>query len=134
MTAQYAWIALGGAIGAMGRFWMMDVVNRWMAYLSVGDGATPFPWGTLVVNVLGSFLMGCLFVVLVEKGGLSSYWRDACMIGGLGAFTTFSAFSLDVFRLMQHGALYEALIYVAASVVICILAACTAIGLMRLIL
>ena len=133
MTAQYAWIALGGAIGAMGRFWVMGVVNRWFSHVSVG-GTSLFPLGTLVVNVLGSFIMGCLFVLLVEKGGFSSYWRDACMIGGLGAFTTFSAFSMDVFRLLQHGAIHEALIYVAASVVICILAACTAVVLMRLIL
>ena len=96
-------IAIGGALGAMLRY---------------GVGlAVAFPFGTLAVNVLGSFLMGLAFVLLGTRAG-----RPFVMIGLLGGFTTFSAFSLDVFRLYEAGRLAAAGGYVAVSVMLSIFA------------
>ena len=117
-------VAIGGALGAMGRFamstWVFQINHR-------------FPWATLTVNVLGSFLMGILFVVIVERGALSMEMRSLLMIGFLGAFTTFSTFSLDALGLWQNGHLFLALLYVLASVALCLLAITSSIWLTRLV-
>ena len=97
-------VALGGAIGSVLRF------------LTVAAVAAPL--GTLVVNVLGSFVMGILFVALPARMGLS----PLLMTGILGGFTTFSAFSLDALKLWQAGHVFPALAYVGASVIVSLLA------------
>lgn len=99
-------VALGGAIGACGRYLTNVGVMRLM-----GPG---FPFGTIVANVLGSFLMGVLVVVLARKGG--NDLAPFLMTGLLGGFTTFSAFSLDTLTLFERGALGEAALYVGLSV------------------
>lgn len=111
---QLILVALGGGIGAGLRF----ATNLWA--LRVLGAA--FPWGTLVVNVLGSFFMGLLAVLFARKFGLSDEWRLFLMTGLLGGYTTFSAFSLDAMKLIENGALQSASLYIGANVIGSILA------------
>ena len=101
-------IAAGGALGALGRHYLAYHVNA-----LIGHG---FPWGILACNVLGSFAMG----VLVELSALvwspSVEMRAFLAVGILGAFTTFSTFSLDIVLLLQRGDMLKAGLYVTASV------------------
>ena len=101
-------VALGGAIGASGRY-----LTGVAAVRLIGHG---FPWGTLVVNVAGSFLMGALIVTLAHTSG--TRFAPFLMTGILGGFTTFSAFSLDAVTLYERGQIGLAGAYVAASVIL----------------
>jgi CrcB protein len=107
-------VALGGAIGAVARYKSIG----WVGHLA-GHG---FPWGTLAVNVVGSFLMG----VLIEAGALRQFLtpelRAFLAVGTLGAFTTFSSFALDVAVLWERGEAGATAVYVAASTALSILA------------
>jgi len=123
--AYYLFIAIGGALGAVGRYWLMLTVER----LNPG----PFPVGTFIVNVLGSLLIGVLFVVLSEKIQLAAHLRPLLMIGFLGALTTFSTFSLDAFLLIEQGHIATAVTYLLASVLVCLLAVSAGIGVTRLL-
>jgi CrcB protein len=109
---SYLLVFLGGGIGAA----LRHGVNVGAARLL----GTAFPYGTLTVNVVGSLLMGLLVAYLAFKGEASQHWRLFIATGVLGGFTTFSAFSLDVAVLYQRGAVWLALGYVAASVVLSI--------------
>lgn len=111
----YLAIAAGGAVGAVSRYWMSGSVGQMLGH--------SFPFGTLSVNVLGSFLMGLLAILLTEKIPLDDSVRLGLITGMLGAFTTFSAFAMDTLGLMQSGALLRSLMYIVASVVMCVLAA-----------
>lgn len=108
-------IALGGALGAVARFWAANGV-----YALLGRN---FPYGTLAVNLLGSLLMGLGFVWLVERASLGPEWRAVLLVGFLGAFTTFSTFSIETFNLIEGGELLKALLNMLLSVVLCLLAA-----------
>lgn len=119
-------IAIGGAIGAVGRHYISVVMT-----LLMGHG---FPWGTLVVNVAGSFLMGVLIETMALVWSPSLEMRALLTVGVLGAFTTFSTFSLDVATLYARGAPIILAIYVAASVGISILSLFAGLRLMRLVL
>lgn len=99
-------VALGGAIGASGRY-----LTGIAAVRLIGHG---FPWGTLVVNVLGSFLMGVLVVALAHYH--ATRFAPLLMTGVLGGFTTFSAFSLDAVALFERGQAATAALYVLGSV------------------
>lgn len=107
-------IAGGGAVGALLRFWVSTGVYQWL-----GRG---FPWGTLAVNVIGSFLMGFLFVLFLERMLISGELRAAVLVGLLGAFTTFSTFSIETLTLLEQADYLKALLNALASVVVCILA------------
>jgi CrcB protein len=99
-------VALGGAIGAV---------------LRLGVGlAVAFPYGTLAVNVAGSFAIGLLWILLESRG--LQVWLPFLITGVLGGFTTFSAFSLDTLRLVEDGRIGQAGMYVAASVALSVLA------------
>lgn len=100
-------VALGGAIGASGRY-----LTGFAALRLMGPG---FPWGTLTVNVVGSFVMGVIVVVL---GHLSANrFAPLLMTGVLGGFTTFSAFSLDAVTIWERGETTTAAVYILVSVV-----------------
>ena len=105
-------IAAGGAIGAVMRFLTQATV-----YEIAGRG---FPYGTLTVNVLGSFLMGLLSIFLVEKFNLSAEWHLAILVGVLGSFTTFSTFSMETLVLFEQGDLFKAMTSILLSVTLCI--------------
>jgi CrcB protein len=107
-------IAGGGALGALGRYWMSGGVYRLLG--------RDFPWGTLTVNVVGSFLMGLLVVLFLERLAVEPEWRAAVLVGFLGAFTTFSTFSIETLTLIEEGFTAKALLNVAASVLACVLA------------
>jgi CrcB protein len=115
--------AVGGALGAVSRYWLM----LWIGSLA----GTRFPWGTAVVNVLGSVVIGVLYVLISERMLLSEQWRGLLVVGYLGAFTTFSTFSLDTLLLLQDGRWLPALVYVAGSVLLCLAGAWLGMLLMR---
>jgi CrcB protein len=98
-------VALGGAVGSVARFLLVGGMAR------VVPG---WPLGTLLVNVIGSFAIGVLFVVLTQRAHLA----PLLMAGVLGGFTTFSAFSLDALKLWEGGQAVQAFAYVAASVIL----------------
>ena len=108
-------IAAGGALGAVFRFWASTAV-----YALLGRG---FPYGTLVVNLVGSFLMGLLSVLLIERLSSAPEWRAAILVGFLGAFTTFSTFSMETLNLIEQGAHLRAGLNMFLSVVLCVSAA-----------
>ena len=103
---HYLWIAIGSALGGS-RF-----------ALSQSLASATFPWGTLSVNILGCFLIG-IFAATLE----AQPWRQFLMIGLCGGFTTFSSFSLETINLLRDGQPLRAGAYIAASVLLCLLAA-----------
>lgn len=119
-------VAMGGAIGAVGRYLVMNAVGTWL-----GHG---FPWGTFTVNLVGSFILG----VILEGSALA--WspppelRALLVVGFLGAFTTFSTFSMDSYYLIDRGQVAQAAAYIAGSVVLCVLGFWAGIALLRQIL
>lgn len=108
MILTLSHVALGGAIGASLRY----LVN----VASLRAFGTGFPFGTLAVNILGSFVMGVLVAVLAQKGGMR--FAPFLMTGILGGFTTFSAFSLDAVTLWERGQIWQSAGYVGASVIL----------------
>ncbi|MDB6454658.1 fluoride efflux transporter CrcB [Falsirhodobacter sp. 20TX0035] len=111
MLLTVGYVAAGGAIGSSLRY----LVN--MAALRIAPG---FPWGTLVINILGCAIMGGLATTLAMKGG--QRFSPFLLTGVLGGFTTFSAFSLDAMRLWERGQVQAAIAYVGASVILSLLA------------
>ncbi len=106
-------VAAGGAIGASLRYALAGWVGRAAGH--------DFPWGTLVVNVLGSAVMGVLAVVMMERfPGSWGRYAPFLMTGVLGGFTTFSAFSLDALYLIERGRMTAAALYAGGSVVLCV--------------
>ena len=119
-------IAAGGALGALSRYGLANLVG-----VLVGRG---FPWGTLLVNVLGSLIMGLLFVIVVQNEAVRREWESVLTVGFVGAFTTFSTFSLETLLLLQTGRTLVATAYVAGSVVLCVAACGLGMKLARLLL
>lgn len=111
---HWLFIALGGAMGALGRYAFSNAVNHWWQL--------SFPLATLVVNAIGSFAMGIMYVLIVDHQHLSPEWRSIVMVGLLGAFTTFSTFSLETVVLIQRGEIVTALSYIFTSVALCVVA------------
>lgn len=111
---QWIAIAAGGALGAMMRYGVSNGVHAML-----GRG---FPWGTLTVNVFGSLLMGLLYVLMLERMSISAEWRGVLQIGLLGAFTTFSTFSIETLMLLESGESLKAMINIVASILLCLLA------------
>ncbi len=107
-------VALGGAAGSLAR-WLLTVrVQAWLG--------RDFPWGTLTVNVLGSFAMGLVTVLLVERMALGPIGRAGLLVGFLGAFTTFSTFAFETVGLVDNALGWRALANVAANVGACLAA------------
>lgn len=113
---NYLWVGLGGAIGTMARFWLSGFVAQRF-------GET-FPWGTVIVNVTGSFVIG-LFASLTDPDGrwlVNPSVRQFVMIGICGGYTTFSSFSFQTLTLARDGEWLWAGGNILASVVLCLLA------------
>ena len=108
-------IAAGGAIGALLRYWTSTAVHS-----RLGAG---FPYGTLTVNVAGSLLMGFLYIWLIDRLAVGPGLRAFLLIGILGAFTTFSTFSMETLNLLESGQPGKALANILVSVTVCISAA-----------
>ncbi len=115
LLAVLPWVAAGGAIGAVARFAV--------ALLLPGSAAHSFSWGTLTVNVVGCLAIGALVASLSGSPWFDSFGRPFLVVGILGAFTTFSAFSMDVLDLAAHGRVALAAIYAGATVMLCLAAA-----------
>ena len=114
--SMYFWVAVGSALGGVGRYWCSGLVARHF-------GET-FPWGTLTVNVLGSFVIG-FFATLTSPDGrvfIGAVPRQFVMAGVLGGYTTFSAFSLQTLNLIAGGEWLKGAGYVVLSVVLCLVA------------
>ena len=112
----YLWIGLGSALGGMARYWCTGIVTRLL-------GET-FPWGTLLVNLSGSLIIGFFATITAADARLEAgtEMRQFVMIGILGGYTTFSAFSLQTLTLFNDGDWLYAGLYIAASVILCLLA------------
>ena len=121
----YLWVAAGGALGAMARFGVVSLTSRLVEH--------SFFYGTLLANLLGSFAIGMLYIWLVEHQLDSSWHRPMLMVGFLGAFTTFSTFSLDTLALWQNGHLALGAAYVALNIVLCLAGTLGAIVVTRLL-
>lgn len=111
----YAFVAIGGACGASFRFYISQLILN-----SLGKG---FPFATLAVNISGSLIMGTLYGLIEQSVIEVSVYRTLIGIGFLGAFTTFSTFSLDTLLLMQQGELFKATVNVLLNVSLSIFAA-----------
>jgi len=108
-------IAIGGAFGAVMRFLVSTGLYQW-----IGRG---FPYGTLLVNVIGSFLIGLLSETLVlQRVTIALDYRAAILVGFIGAFTTFSTFSLETFYLIEQGQFSKAVLNILISVSSCLIA------------
>lgn len=121
----YLYVAAGGALGSIARYWMATAVD--------GRLQSVFPWGTLAVNVLGSFIIGIL-AAMAEGGtrwGLSDEGRLLLMVGICGGFTTFSSFSLQTLGLIREGLLLRAGGNIALSALLCLLATWAGLALMQ---
>ncbi|HBA89427.1 MAG TPA: fluoride efflux transporter CrcB [Geobacter sp.] len=115
---QLLYIAVLGALGCICRYLLSGLV-----YKLLGTG---FPYGTLVVNVVGAFLIGLVMEFSIRSALVPPALRIALTIGFLGGLTTFSTFSFETFRLLEEGALLMAILNVLVSVVCCL--ACTWVG------
>lgn len=116
MIRNSIWIALGGAIGSLCRFWLSEAFTSWLG--------TEFPWGTVVVNLTGCFVIGFYGTLTGPDGRVlvSPNARQFVMVGLCGGYTTFSSFSLQTLNMVQNGDWDLAGLHIATSVITCLLA------------
>ncbi len=122
---HYAMVAAGGALGAMARFWVYNATAIW--------GHKP-AWATFGINASGAFLIGVAFVLLTERGTSQPELRSLIVVGFLGAFTTYSTYSLDALQLLEQGQVSAAAIYLVGTMLVCVLATWLGLWLTRFIM
>ena len=105
-------IAFGGGCGSIARFLLAREMGRWLGYF--------LPYGTLAVNVLGSFVLGWLATVFLDRPEINRAFQLGVTVGFLGAFTTFSTFSFESVQLLLSGAVWRAALNVTANAVACL--------------
>ncbi len=113
----YLWVALGGALGSVARYWLSGVVAR-----QIGE---TFPWGTILVNVSGSLVIGFFATLTGPDGRIlvpASFRQQFFMLGVCGGYTTFSSFSLQTLNLVEDGQWLPAAVNIVLSVVACLVA------------
>jgi CrcB protein len=120
------YIAVGGALGTVGRYLSTVLIGHWLN--------SGLPYGTMVVNIVGSFALGCLLSALALEWSPSQEVRSFVQVGILGAFTTFSAFSMDAYNQIIRGDYITAAVYVVVSVITGIIALIIGVALVRQIL
>jgi CrcB protein len=107
---KYVMIGIGGCLGSILRFWLGNYIGSKMG--------TRFPYGTFVVNITGSFLIGLVLALLTVRTQLGATWRYLIPIGFIGGYTTFSSFEYETLRTIQDGQVGVAFLYVALSVIV----------------
>ena len=107
-------IAIGGAIGAMARYGTGLLASVLLP--------PTFPFATLIVNVTGSFIIGCAYPLVVHASGAKTIYHALILVGFLGAFTTFSTFSLDTIQLLESGQFLRAVLNVVSNLILCLTA------------
>ncbi|MBD5655612.1 MAG: fluoride efflux transporter CrcB [Candidatus Eremiobacteraeota bacterium] len=123
VAAAFATVALGGALGSMARY----AVSTWFAERF----GTTFPWGTLAINVVGSFCIGIVLALAMSRTSFSPYLRTFLATGILGGFTTFSAFSFETYAIASRGAVLVAIAYAGGSGILGFSAAALGVALAR---
>jgi CrcB protein len=103
-------VGIGGCLGSILRFWLGSYIG--------GKMGIRFPYGTLVINITGSFLIGLVFAVLTARADWSPNWRYLIPVGFIGGYTTFSSFEYETLRSIQDGQVGLGVLYVALSVVV----------------
>ena len=110
----FLWVGLGGFLGANARYFLgREILQRW---------GMMFPYGTMIVNVTGAFLIGVLLTTITARAGDDHMWRQLAIVGFLGGYTTFSSFAYEAVELMQAGRWAAALMYIGGSNVLGLLA------------
>lgn len=108
-------VFLGGGIGSLTRYFVNTLFTRY--------NILNFPFATLSVNIVGSFILGIFFVFFMQKTDLHPAWRLAFSVGFCGGLTTFSTFSVETFEMIKNAHFYTAAAYIAVSVIVCVIAA-----------
>jgi len=111
---KYLVIALGGALGAITRYWIGNFIS---SYINSG-----FPWGTFIINITGSFIIGFFLTLIGEQITVSPQWRLAIAVGFVGAYTTFSTFEYEILKLIEGNNISTAFLYIIASLLVGFLA------------
>lgn len=107
---KYLMVGIGGGLGSILRFWLGSYIGTRMG--------TRFPYGTFVINITGSFLIGVVFAFLTARTQWSPNWRYLIPIGFIGGYTTFSSFEYETLQTIRDGQIGLGLLYVAASVAV----------------
>jgi CrcB protein len=107
---KYFWIALGGSLGSLARFWVGSIVTNRMG--------TKFPYGTFLINITACVIIGFSLTYLGRRAELSPAWRFLVPVGFVGAYSTFSTFEWETFANLQLGAFMIAALYVVLSILL----------------
>ncbi|KAF0247884.1 MAG: CrcB protein [bacterium] len=111
---KYLVIALGGAIGSITRFLIGNLISSYIK--------SNYPWGTFVINISGSLIIGFFLVLITERIPTDQHWRLAIIVGFTGAYTTFSTFEYEILYLLEKGKIISAILYITTSIITGLLA------------